>query len=86
MVPTVGIEPTTARLQVECSTVEPCRLFSNSRQKKLLLFPVNKFHFMLIERAFTQNKQKIFIKNMCQSLISYFGIKISITNNVKKKM
>jgi|APSaa5957512622_1039677.scaffolds.fasta_scaffold28975_2 hypothetical protein len=42
MVPTVGIEPTTARLQVECSTVEPCRQLLLV-MKKISRFFVNKY-------------------------------------------
>ena len=41
MVPTVGIEPTTARLQVECSTVEPCRRIKFRSTKKNLFYAVN---------------------------------------------
>ena len=61
MVPTVGIEPTTARLQVECSTVEPCRqsdietedFYSNSLSTKYHFYVYKKTKYNRIDKKFS---------------------------------
>ncbi len=51
MVPTVGIEPTTARLQVECSTVEPCRQSDVETENFSGNSPSINITFMFIKRS-----------------------------------
>ena len=63
MVPTVGIEPTTARLQVECSTVEPRRHTKRHDTKIFMFFMSIIFTISKFKRTYLSETSKNFEVN-----------------------
>ncbi len=69
MVPMVGIEPTTARLQVECSTVEPHR--HQSYAKKISLDNLSTKNITIYSSFYDQKKSWNCQKKYCLLYVKF---------------